>query len=75
MRKECVAEIIEKEGFSKEDVDKQVLNYFNLVKEMANRFIILTSYRGNPSPIDWLLRLRIYGMKIRFTTNADSVVE
>ena len=54
-RKERIAEIIEKEGFSKEDADKQALSYFNLVKEIANQFITLTSYRGNPSPIDWLL--------------------
>ena len=74
-RKERVAKIIKKEGFSKEDIDKQVLSHFNLVKEMANRFIILINYRGNPSPINWLLRLYIYRIKIRFTTNTDSVVE
>ena len=55
VRKKYIAEIIKKEGFSKEDVDKQVLNYFNLVKEIANRFIILTNYKSNPSLIDWLL--------------------
>ena len=74
-QKEHIAEIIEKEEFSKEDTDKQVLSYFNLVKEMANKFIILISYKSNPSLINWLLRLCIYGIKIRFTTNADSVVE
>ena len=51
-RKKHIAEIIKKEGFSKEDIDKQIPNYFNLVKEMANRFIILISYRSNPSLID-----------------------
>ena len=51
-QKEYMAEIIKKEGFSKEDINKQVLNYFNLVKEMANWFIILISYRGNLSSID-----------------------
>ena len=74
-QKEYIVEIIEKEGFNKEDVNKQALSYFNLVKEMANWFIMLTSYRGNPSLMNWLLWLCIYGMKIRFTTNADSVVE
>ena len=74
-RKERVAEIMEKEGFSKEDADEQAPSHFDLVKEMANGFMTLTSYGGNPSPMDWLLRLRTYGMKIRFTTNADGVVE
>ena len=74
-RKEYVAEIIEKKGFSKEDANKQVLSYFDLVKEIANRFIILISYKSNPSPIDWLLRLYIYGIKIRFTINVNSIIE
>ena len=47
-----MAEIIKKKGFSKEDINKQILSYFNLVKEIANRFIILISYKGNPSLID-----------------------
>ena len=51
-RKECVAEIIKKKGFSKEDIDKQVLNHFNLIKEIANKFIILISYKSNPSLIN-----------------------
>ena len=75
VRKKYIAEIIKKEKFSKEDADKQVLNHFNLVKEIANRFIILISYKSNPNLIDWLLRLRIYRIKIRFTINADSIIE
>ena len=50
--KEYIAKIIKKEGFSKEDINKQILNYFNLVKEIANKFIILISYKGNPSLIN-----------------------
>ena len=73
--KEYIAEIIKKEGFSKKDIDKQISNYFNLVKEIANRFIILINYKSNPSLIDWLLRLYIYRIKIKFTTNINSVIE
>ena len=51
-QKEYIAEIIKKEKFSKENIDKQVLSYFNLVKEIANRFIILTNYKSNPSLIN-----------------------
>ena len=50
--KEYITEIIKKKGFSKEDINKQILNYFNLVKKIANRFIILINYKGNPSLID-----------------------
>ena len=35
----------------------------------------MTRYGGNPSPIDWLLRLRTYGIKTRFNTNADGVIQ
>ena len=51
-QKEHVMEIIKKKGFSKEDTNEQTPSHFDLVKEMANQFITLTSYRGNPSPID-----------------------
>ena len=67
--------IIKKKGFSKEDTDKQTLSHFNLVKEIANGFIILINYKSNPSLINWLLRLYIYRIKIKFTTNADGIVE
>jgi len=68
-------EIIKRDGFSREDAEDQVPSHFDLVKEMANGFMTLTSYGGNPSPMDWLLRLRTYGIKIRFNTNADRVIQ
>ena len=74
-RKERVAELVSKEGFAKEDAEDLAPGHFDLVKEMANEFMTLTRYSGKPSPIDWLLRLRTYGMKIRFNTNADGVIE
>lgn len=75
LRKEHVANIIAKDGFAKDDAEEIAPGHFELVQEMANEFMTLTSYGGKPSPIDWLLRLRTYGMKIRFNTNADGVVE
>lgn len=49
--------------------------HFDFVQEMANRFITLVRYGGQPCPVDWLQRLKAYGMKIRFTTNAEGVTE
>jgi hypothetical protein len=74
-RKERMADIMEKEGFGKEDAEDQAPGHFELVKEMADGFMTLTRYGGKPTPIDWLLRLRTYGIKVRFNTNADGVVE
>ena len=68
-----VAKFIEK-GFSKDDAKDLALGYFNLVKEMAGEFMALTSFCGRLSLMDWLLRLRTYGIKIRFNTNADGVI-
>jgi hypothetical protein len=47
-----VVDIIKRDSFSREDAKDKAPSHFDLVKEMANRFIILTSYGGNPSPID-----------------------
>ena len=51
------------------------LGHFNFVEEMANQFMTLVSYGGRPCPVDWLQRLKAYGMKIRYTTNAEGVIE
>ncbi|KAG9191444.1 hypothetical protein G6011_09532 [Alternaria panax] len=74
-RQDRVTEIMEKEGYVRQDADEMAVSHFELIKESANRFMTLTSYGGMPSPMDWLLRLRTYGMKIRFNTNADGVIE
>ncbi|KAF1923105.1 uncharacterized protein M421DRAFT_13137, partial [Didymella exigua CBS 183.55] len=42
---------------------------------MVTRFMTLTAFGGKPTPIDWVLRLRAYGKKIRGDTNAAGVVQ
>ena len=75
LRKERVAEITEKEGWEREVAEEIAPGHIDLVQDMAARFMTLTQYGGPPSPMDWLLRLRTYGMKIRFSSNADGVIE
>jgi len=36
-----------------------------LVRQMANRFMQITSNEGRPSPMDSILHLRAYGLAIR----------
>ena len=74
-REDEVARLMEQDAWSREDAEEQAPSHFELVKKMANRFMTLTSHGGNPSPMDWMLRLRTYGMKIRYDTNADGVIE
>jgi hypothetical protein len=42
---------------------------------MVNRFMILIEYNSKPTPMDSILRLRAFGFKIWFTTNAEGVID
>jgi hypothetical protein len=74
-REERIAHLMEDDGWVKEEAELMAPAHFDLVKEMAERFMTLTRFGGRPSPMDWMLRLRTYGMKIRFNTAADGVVD
>ncbi len=67
------------EGFG-EDVARRVAcedapAHFDLVQRMADRFMGLTSKGGRPSPMDFILRLRTYGIQIRYDTTEDGLVD
>jgi hypothetical protein len=47
---------------------------FEEVKEMVQRFMTLTVFDGVPSPMDRILHMRTYGMKIRYTTKGEGRV-
>lgn len=49
--------------------------HYDFVRDMANRFMTLEQYGGCPTLIDAILRLRAFGFKIRFTTNAEGVID
>jgi superfamily II DNA helicase RecQ len=74
MRQQAVAKLVE-EGWGGEDAAVMAPSHFEYVQEMANRFMTLTEYNGKPTPVDAILRLRAFGFKIRFTTNADGVID
>ena len=68
-------EQIEAGGWARQDAMDMAKSHFDLVKDMANRFMTLTQYGGHPTPIDAIQRLKAYGMKIRYTTAAEGVVD
>jgi uncharacterized C2H2 Zn-finger protein len=74
MRQQAVDKLVE-EGWGGEDAAVMAPSHFEYVQEMANRFMTLTEYNGKPTPVDAILRLRAFGFKIRFTTNADGVID
>jgi superfamily II DNA helicase RecQ len=64
-----------REGWGVEDAVDMAPPHFEFVQDMAKRFMTLTEYNGKPTPMDSILRLRAFGFKIRFTTNAEGVVD
>ena len=61
-------------GYSKERARIVAATHFELVQTICHRFISLTNYNGYPTPIDAILRLRAFGFKIQYTTNAEGVI-
>jgi hypothetical protein len=50
------------------------LSIFEEVKEIVQRFITLSVFNRMPSPMDRILHMRTYGMKIRYSTKRDGRV-
>jgi hypothetical protein len=48
---------------------------FDIVRRRVRRFMILVLDKGRPIPIDWIYDCRTYGMKIRYNTIAEGVLE
>ncbi len=67
------------EGFGEEDAKKMAYEdapaHFDLVQRMADRFMGLTSKGSRPSPMDFILRLRTYGIQIRYDTTEEGLVD
>lgn len=47
---------------------------FELVRDMAQRFMTLTEFQGMPTPMNRILHQKTFGMKIRFTEKAGGKV-
>jgi hypothetical protein len=74
MRREHVAKLVAGH-WGAEDAEAMAPPHLEFVQEMASRFMTLTEYNGKPTPMDYILRLRAFGFKIRFTTNAEGVID
>ncbi|PVI04179.1 hypothetical protein DM02DRAFT_519194, partial [Periconia macrospinosa] len=66
---------LEAEGLDRDKAEEKAPSHFHLVQNMTNRFMTLTSYNGQPTPIDAILRLKAYGIKIQFQTSAEGVID
>ena len=61
-------------GIAEREARERALSIFEKVKEIVQRFIILTIFNRMPSPIDRILHIRIYRIKIRFNIKGEGRV-
>lgn len=60
------------EGFDRKEAEKRAPFVFDTVQDLVNRFMTLTSFGRKPSPMDTVLHMRIYGMKVRYTSKGKA---
>lgn len=73
-RQDHIRELTE-DGNTQERAKQEAVSIYDLVKEMVHRFMTLTSFGGRPSPMDRVLHMRTFGMKIRFTTKSVARIQ
>jgi hypothetical protein len=62
------------EGWGSDNAADIAPPHLEFVQDIANRFMTLIEYSGKLTPMDSILRLRAFRFKIRFTTNAEGVI-
>ena len=61
-------------AYDEETAPQRAPSHFSLVPKMVHRFMTLTELGGQPSPMNFLLRLRPYGRTIRMNSSEDGVI-
>jgi len=70
-RQKTIERCIE-EGLTQEMAKEEAPSVFDTVRDLVQRFMTLVSYGGRPSPMDRILHMRTYGMKIRYMTKGEA---
>lgn len=74
-RKEEIAELTAGGAWTQEVAEETAVSYVERVQEMVDCFMTLTTHKGLPTPIDWVLRLRAFSKKIRSDVTLEGVVQ
>lgn len=61
-------------GLSQAEAEDSAPSHIELVQRMTRKFMTLTSDDGQPSPMDWTLETRAYGLHIRYSIPAEGMV-
>ena len=69
--------IMEERGIREADARQLGTSMFARTRQCIHRFMTRTGKETNefPSPMDWMLETRTYGMKIRFSTTAGGMID
>lgn len=68
-------ERLTRQGYGLNDAKALAQTILSYVQEMASQFMTLMQFNGRSTPMDTILRLRSFGLKIRFTTNSEGVID
>ncbi|KAK3619761.1 hypothetical protein LTR22_025866 [Elasticomyces elasticus] len=61
-------------GIEEAVAQQRALVIHEMVQKDVDRFITMTAFGGSPHPINTIYTQKMYGMKIRYTTNADGQI-
>jgi hypothetical protein len=61
-------------GMSQVDAEESIQSHVKLVQRMTQKFMMLMGDDGDPTPMDWMLETRTYGLHIRYSTPAEGTV-
>ena len=64
-----IERVIYEKGVRRRRADREVQTHFEIMREICIRFIGITGVVSDPSPIDHVLRLRVYIKAIIKNTN------
>ncbi len=75
IREQQIEGAVAAQGYSRARAGETAPSQLELVAAMVRRFMTLVRFGGRPTAMDWIMRLRTYGMVVRYGTNADGVVD
>src|SRR5579871_5943483 len=56
------------DGMDLKQAEEEAGSHYRLVHRMMERFMTLSTGERDPTPMDWMLDSRTYGLKIRYTS-------
>ena len=75
IRRQEAIERYQNQGLDVAAAGKKARSHYHLIRGMVRQFMTMAHDGRDPTPIQWLYRIRSYGFKIRYTTTAEGRVQ